>query len=177
VIPTIETERLRLRGHSEGDYDACAAMWAEPEVVRYISGVPSTRAQTWMRLLTYPGLWGILGFGYWAVEERATGAYVGDVGFADFHREIEPSISGIPELGWVLAPRAHGKGYATEAVRAAAAWADRNIDVPRTVCIVDPRNLASIRVAEKGGFVEIARTTYKDEPTVMFERARDLAPQ
>jgi RimJ/RimL family protein N-acetyltransferase len=147
-------------------------MWADPRVVRYITGVPSTGAQTWMRLLTYPGLWGMLGYGYWAVEDRATGTYVGDVGFADFRREIEPPIAGVPEIGWVLAPQVHGKGYATEAVRAALAWADEHIGVPRTVCIVDPQNLASIRVAEKAGFTEIARTTYKGDPTVMFERLR-----
>lgn len=172
MVPIVETERLVLRAHRTADYDACAAMWADPRVVRYITGVPSTGAQTWMRLLTYPGLWGMLGYGYWAVEDRATGTYVGDVGFADFRREIEPPIAGVPEIGWVLAPQVHGKGYATEAVRAALAWADEHIGVPRTVCIVDPQNLASIRVAEKAGFTEIARTTYKGDPTVMFERLR-----
>ena len=130
MIPTVETDRLILRAHGTADYDACVALWADPITVRHISGVPSTPTQTWMRLLTYPGLWGILGFGYWAVEERATGTYIGDVGFADFRREIVPSIAGFPELGWVISPRVHGKGYATEAARAALAWADRNIDVP-----------------------------------------------
>jgi len=172
VIPIVETARLILRAHGAADYDACVAMWADPLVVRHISGVPSTPAQTWMRLLTYPGLWGILGFGYWAVEERASGAYIGDVGFADFRRELVPSIAGIPELGWVIAPQAHGKGYATEAAGAALAWADANIDAARTVCIIDPANLASIRVAEKSGFREVTKTTYKGEPTVLFERLR-----
>jgi len=172
VTPTVETERLILRAHRAEDYDACVALWADPAVVRHISGVPSTAAQTWMRLLTYPGLWAILGFGYWAVEERATGRYIGDVGFADFRREIVPSIAGTPELGWVISPRVHGMGYATEAARAALAWGDANVDAPRTVCIIDPANLPSIRVAEKAGFREIARTTYKNDPTVLFERAR-----
>ncbi|MDQ2991350.1 MAG: GNAT family N-acetyltransferase [Candidatus Eremiobacteraeota bacterium] len=172
MIPDVETARLVLRAHRTADYDACAAMWADPIVVRHISGVPSTGAQTWMRLLTYPGLWGMLGFGYWAVEERATGAYIGDVGFADFRREIVPSIAGIPELGWMIAPAAHGKGYATEAASAALAWADANIDAPRTACIISPENVASIRVAEKCCFREIAQTTYKGDPTIMFERAR-----
>jgi len=63
-------------------------------------------------------------------------------------------------------------GYATEAARAALAWGDANVDAPRTVCIIDPANLPSIRVAEKAGFREIARTTYKNDPTVLFERTR-----
>ena len=78
-----------------------------------------------------------MGFGHWAVEEKASGDFIGDLGFADFKRDIQPSIQGLPELGWVLASRAHGKGYATEAVRAAIAWgaahrvqADRMFDPP-----------------------------------------------
>jgi len=147
-------------------------MWADPDVTRFIGGTPSTRAQSWMRLVTYGGLWRMLGYGYWAVVERATGAYVGDVGFADFKREIEPPIEGVPEAGWVLSPSVHGRGYASEAVAAALAWVDANVAAARTVCIIAPENAPSIRVAQRAGYVEIARTTYKDEPTLMFERHR-----
>jgi len=44
VIPIVETARLILRAHGAADYDACVAMWADPLVVRHISGVPSTPA-------------------------------------------------------------------------------------------------------------------------------------
>lgn len=147
-------------------------MWADPTVTRYIGGMPSTRAQSWMRLVTYGGLWRMLGYGYWAIVERAGGAYVGDVGFADFRREIEPSIEGVPEAGWVLDRAFHARGYASEAIASALRWADEHLDVPRTVCIIAPENAASIRVAEKAGYREIVRTSYKDEPTLMFERLR-----
>lgn len=169
-VPVIETSRLKLRGHQVDDFAALAAMWAEPEVVRHITGTPSTEQQSWARLLNYAGHWTLMGFGYWAVEDKATGLYAGDLGFADFKRVIEPSIRGTPELGWVLAPRFQGKGYATEAVRAATAWADATFTGGRTVCMISPENLASIRVAEKGGFKEFARTTYVGSPTIMYER-------
>jgi len=74
------------------------------------------------------------------------------IGFADFKRDITPSIRGLPEMGWVLTSAHHGKGYATEGVRAALAWADEHLRTERTVCLINPDNAASIRVAEKAGY-------------------------
>jgi RimJ/RimL family protein N-acetyltransferase len=170
MIPVIETARLRLRAHRPGDFAACAAMWALPEVVRYIGGKPFTIEEVWARVLRYTGHWQWLGFGFWALEEKSTGAFAGDLGFAEFKREIEPSIQGIPEIGWVLAPHAQGKGYATEAVRAVVAWGDQHFDRARTVCLIHPENHPSLRVAEKCGYKEFHRTTYKGQPTLILER-------
>ena len=171
-IPVIETERLRLRAHSPNDFAACCAMWADPVVTKYIGGKPSTTQQTWARILTYGGHWVHLGYGYWAVEEKATGTFVGELGFADFKRDIAPSMQNVPELGWALATPAHGKGYATEAVRAATAWGDRNLASARTVCLINPENVASIRVAQKCGFHEFASGELGGVSTLFFERYR-----
>lgn len=171
-VPIIETARLTLRAHRAEDLDTCAAMWSSPIVTRYIGAKPSSRTDTWMRMLRYAGLWSMLGYGYWAVEERASSRFVGDVGLADFYRELTPSIRGIPEAGWVLDPACHGQGYATEALRAALAWADVNIMHDETACIIAPENVASIRVAEKAGYIERARTTYHNAPTILFMRSR-----
>lgn len=170
-IPVLETERLRLRSHALADFPDCAAMWSDPVVTRYIGGAPSSEQKTWLRLLGYRGHWSLLGFGYWAVEEKRSGRFIGELGFADFKRGLEPSIDGSPELGWALAPAAHGKGYATEGLRAATAWGDRRFGAARTVCLIDPDNLASIHVARKCGYRELRRASYKDEPTIVFERA------
>ena len=169
-IPVIETERLTLRGHRIDDFAECAAMWADPVVTRYIGGTPSTQEATWSRMLRYVGHWALLGFGYWAIEDKAKGAFVGELGFADFKRDIEPSLEGMPELGWAFASHVHGKGYATEAVRAAVAWGDAHFGSARTVCLIAPENLASVRVAEKCGYREFQRTTYKGQPTLLFAR-------
>jgi RimJ/RimL family protein N-acetyltransferase len=159
-----------MRGHRAEDLDASAAMWGDPIVVRYIGGRPSTREEAWSRVLRYAGHWCLLGFGYWAMEEKASGRFVGEVGFADFKRDITPSFEGTPESGWALAPWAHGKGYATEALGAALAWGDSNFPSKGTVCLIDEGNEASVRVATKCGYAESARTTYKGASGVVFRR-------
>jgi RimJ/RimL family protein N-acetyltransferase len=170
--PMLHSPRLLLRPHRAADLDACAAMWAHPEVTKHIGGRVLSRNETWKGILQYAGLWTVLGYGYWAIEEISSGDFVGDVGFADFYREIEPSIAGIPEAGWALHPRFFGRGYATEALRAALQWGDENLNSDRTVCIIAPENAASIRVAEKNGYRQILQTTYKDEATLLFDRTR-----
>src|SRR5271166_4392110 len=115
AVPVIETERLRLRCHRVGDFAECAAMWADAAVTRYLGRDPLTAEEVWARLLRYVGHWAALGFGFWAVEEKASGRFVGDLGFMDFKRDLEPSLDDVPEMGWILASQAHGKGYATEA--------------------------------------------------------------
>lgn len=169
-IPEIETERLRMRGHRMGDFEDCFAMWAEPEVTRYTTGKPQTREEVWARLLRYLGHWAVMGFGYWVLEEKATGRFVGELGFVDWKREVEPAIEGMAEMGWILVPRVHGKGYATEAARVAMDWGEKHLDAMKVVCMIDPANAASIRVAGKIGFREYARTSYKGMPTILFER-------
>lgn len=168
----IETERLRLRPHRVEDFDACCIIWGNPAVTRYIGGRPQTHEECWSRLLRYAGHWAMLGYGYWAVEEKATGRFIGDVGFSDFRRELDPSFGfgASPEIGWVLSTAVHGKGYATEAVRAALAWGEARFEHGRFVCMIHPDNSASSRVALKVGFKPYARTNYKEAPTVLYER-------
>jgi RimJ/RimL family protein N-acetyltransferase len=173
VAPVLRTQRLTLRGHRVEDLDACAAMWADPVVIRHIGGRPFTPEEAWSKVLRYAGLWALLGFGYWVVEESASGRFVGEVGFADFHRDVTPSLGDSPEGGWVLATWAHGAGFATEALRGALAWTDQHLPGRATVCIVHPDNGASLRVADKCGYREIARGTYKGGPTVVFRRAHE----
>ncbi len=86
--PRIRTERLVLRGHRLDDFPDALAMWSDPDVTRFIGGVPSTEQQVWSRMLSYAGHWSLPGFGYWAVEEAASGAFIGELGFANFKRDI-----------------------------------------------------------------------------------------
>ena len=188
VVPIIETQRLRLRGPRPEDFPDSAALWSDPVVVRFTGGKPLSEEEVWARLLRYVGHWDWMGFGYWIVEEKTTGHFAGEVGFSDWKREMKPSLQGLPELGWVLASRVHGQGYATEAARAAIQWAhsqfregtssSSNMSVESAIapelgsacmtCIIHPEHARSIRVAEKCGFKELLRTSYRGEPTIVF---------
>jgi RimJ/RimL family protein N-acetyltransferase len=128
-----------------------------------------------LRILSYRGHWALLGFGYWAVQEKASGRFIGELGFADFKRAMNVSLEGMPELGWALAPWAHGKGYATEALRAAVAWGDEQFQSPRTVCIIHRENRRSFRVAEKLGYNIVLRTPTDAEPDAIL--SREVSPQ
>ena len=97
---------------------------------------------------------------------------VGQIGFADFKRDMKPSIEGEPELGYVFAPSVHGQGIATEACAAALAWADRNLDAPSYPAIISPENEASIRLAERLGFKREPDAVYRGEKIALFRRPR-----
>ena len=170
MVPVIETERLRMRGHTVGDLDPTAAMWADPDVVRHLSGKPSTREESWGRLQRYVGIWALLGYGFWLLEEKATGRFVGEAGFADFKREMEPRFTE-PEHGWALAKWAHGQGFASEALAAQLRWAEDHFGRVPFVCMINTDNAASIRLAEKHGYRDFARSSYKDVATILFRRS------
>lgn len=128
-------------------------LWSTPEVVRFISGTPSTREESWARLLRYLGHWSAFGFGFFVVTDRTTGRYLGECGMMDFRREIDPPLlDGMAEAGWVFAAEAWGQGLATEAMAEVMAWYETRTDAPPAACIIAPENAASIRVATKLGF-------------------------
>lgn len=168
--PIFETERLVFRGHRVDDFENCAALWADPEVVRFISGTPFTAEASWARLLRYIGHWPAVGYGYWVAEAKDDGRFVGEVGFADYKRDITPSLAGKPEAGWVLTTAEHGKGLATEAVKGITSWADRFLTHGETVCIFDPEHQASIHVGQKAGYSGDTIATYHDRPTLIMSR-------
>ncbi|MDQ6647420.1 MAG: GNAT family N-acetyltransferase [Pseudomonadota bacterium] len=169
IVPVLETPRLRLRAHRVEDFQPLADMWADPQVYRHLSARASTREESWLRLLRYAGLWNFLGYGCWAVEERSTGRCIGDLGYADFKRGI-PALEGVPEMCWVLAAQAHGKGYASEALTAAMAWGQTHFGDHHCACIISPDNAGSIKVATKAGFRPAGQTIYRDEPILWFIR-------
>ena len=171
AAPVLKTDRLTLREHRLEDFPAIAAMWTDPAVTRHIGGKPRPKEVVWTNFLRAAGLWAHLGYGYWVVVERASGDLIGEAGFGDFKREIVPSIEGEPELGYVLASKAHGKGYGSEITRALVAWGDLHFsNDQRMSCIVDPENIASLRVAEKCGFRETARGTYQGDEIIILHR-------
>ena len=112
----------------------------------------------------------MLDYGFFAVIEKQTGLYLGQTGFSDFQRELGGDFDPYPEAGWMFAQAAHGKGYATEAALAAHEWFDRERGRQRSVCIIDPPNTASIRVAGKLGYRAIGERPFRDASVLAFER-------
>jgi RimJ/RimL family protein N-acetyltransferase len=170
--PRIEAERLVLRGFRPGDLEALAAIWSDETVVRHIGGQKLSREDSWRRSLAACGQWPFVGFGYWVVERKSDGRVIGQAGFADFKRDMRPSIEGEPELGYVFAPEVHGQGLAGEACKAALEWADTNLDAASYPAIISPENEASIRLAERLGFRRASDATYRGETIALFRRER-----
>lgn len=167
--PVLQTQRLILRGHTLDDFVGCSRLWTNPDVTRFIGGRPSTQEEVWSRILRYAGHWQLLGFGYFVGVDRQSNEIVGEFGLANFHRDIDPPFGDTPEAGWAMLPDYHGKGLAREAMEAVLTYADSK-RIPKTVCMIDPANAASIRLAETLGFREYARTTYQKHSSILFER-------
>lgn len=166
--PVLETPRLVLRPHRAEDFDALHALWTHPETYRHITGRPSRREESWSRLLRYAGHWRIMGYGYWAIEEKATGRFIGEAGFADYRRDMEPSFGSTPEMGWLIAPEVHGKGYGSEATRCIVDWGRGNLQSSDCACMISPENAASVALARKLGFVQTGTASYTGDAVLLM---------
>jgi len=166
----ITTTRLILAPVTLDDFEESYAMTADPETTAYISAKPFTREETWGRTLRNIGHWAAFGYGIFTVRERSTGAYVGETGLAHFARGLGEAFDPFPEGAWVLARQTHGKGYATEAVLAVHGWMAGHKPTPRTVCIIDPDNAPSLRVAGKLGYRPFGQTEYRAKTVIMLVR-------
>ncbi|OGX85674.1 GNAT family N-acetyltransferase [Hymenobacter glacialis] len=170
-VPVLDTSRLVLRGFRADDFEPWLALSRTPAYHRYFGPEAMPAEEVWKLLLRSAGHWVVMGYGFWAVEEKASGRFIGAMGFVNLKRELSPSLGDAPEIGWVLDPALHGQGYASEAVAAVLAWGHARFGPVRTVCIIHPDNAPSMKVAARFGYHEFARTTYHDQPIVLFERA------
>jgi RimJ/RimL family protein N-acetyltransferase len=141
----LETERLIMRMWREEDFEAYASLCADPDVMRYLGGKPFDRTEAWRHMAMMIGHWHLLGYGHWAVEEKASGRFLGRLGF------LNPA--GWPgfELGWTLGKEFWGRGYATEGARRALAYAFTELDRDHVISCIHPDNAPSIRVAKRLG--------------------------
>jgi RimJ/RimL family protein N-acetyltransferase len=147
AAPALETPRLILRGWRPDDFEPYAAMLADDETARFITakGRALSKAEAWNETVWLIGHWQLLGYGMFVVEERSTGAFLGRIG------PLNPPWWPAFEMAWSLAPWALGKGYATEAARAAIGWSFESFPLERIVSIIHPLNRASQKVAERLG--------------------------
>ncbi len=146
--PTLETARLRLVPLGPEHVEPMIAMQSDPETMRFLGdGTPQTRAIAWRAVAAMIGHWEIRGFGLWAVEDKASGAFLGRMGL------WEPEGWECPEISYALATVARGHGYASEGARAVLAQGNRQLAARLhtqkmgLASFIRRDNIASIRVA------------------------------
>jgi RimJ/RimL family protein N-acetyltransferase len=159
-------------GHTLKDFPAHAAMWIDERTLRHIGGPPRNEEELWTRFLRNVGQWQLMGSGMWALEDKASGAYAGAVGFIYGKRMMDIPYRDEPEMGWVIAPDFHGKGLAREAVAKILSWGDAHLEAAESWCMISPANLASRKVAVGAGFREAGRAKYKEIEMLTFLRPR-----
>jgi len=170
MIPVLQGKAVRLRGFAWADFRPFARMWQETEVARHIPFAPVAESQSWARFNANTYRWADHGFGNWAVCDHA-GEFLGTTGF--FHRA--PTGDEPLEAGWVFASAAHGQGYASEAVALSHEWLDRQEFGGVSRCMMDMDHVASIRVAEKCGYVHLRDDTDVYGAVRIMERRPGLA--
>lgn len=145
---SIETERLKLRPFEARDVEAHVEMMRDPAVAAFLTpdGKPRHYGDEWRAAAMLIGHWQIRGFGFFTVEEKSTGDWVGRVG------PWQPGGWPGLECGWSIAPHYWGKGYAPEAAIASIKWTfDRFPELARIISVIDPDNANSQHVARKVG--------------------------
>lgn len=159
-IPTLASERLILRPFRASDFEPMAAFFADPASAYY--GGPAPRDEAWRKFAVYSGHWLLRGYGPWALEDRATGDYVGLSGL------WYPEGWAEPEITWALVPGAHGKGYATEAARRALRAAYEDFGWTTAVSVVSVHNTASQAVAQRLGATLEREIGYRHGPAYLY---------
>ncbi|QHQ35748.1 GNAT family N-acetyltransferase [Algicella marina] len=167
TIPTIETDRVILRAPKESDIADETSFFASDES-RFVGG-PMTAELTWRAIASVLGHWALRGYGFWALEERSTGAYLGRSGL------WKPEGWPEEEIGWTLMPHARGRGFATEAGRRAREYAYQILGWKTAISLIDPSNAASIAVARRLGAKQ--ETTFEHERHGLMQIWRHPAPE
>ena len=170
IAPTITTERLLLTALAPEYFEQHFATVADPRVsARVGTGQPQPRIEAWRRFCMAAGLWPLLGYGFWAIVDRASGTMIGMGGLAQFERGIA-QLEGVPEVGYAINADWWGRGLTSEFLAAALDWSDTKLAAPETRCIIAPDNAASIRVAEKNGFTRFDTVEHELGGTLAFRR-------
>jgi RimJ/RimL family protein N-acetyltransferase len=164
--PRLETERLVLRPHRMEDFPPFAAFFAGDRA-RFVGG-PLPLRRVWHGFASDVGSWALMGFGAWAIEEKATGDFAGQVGLN------KPAYFPEREIGWILMPGFEGRGFATEAARTARVFAYDTLGWNTAVSYIDPENRRSIAVARRLGATEDERAERFDPKDLVF---RHPAPE
>ncbi len=167
IIPVLETERLILRGIEQRDLEPFAAFYST-DASHFVGG-PIETALAWRKLAAYAGGWVLRGFGQFALEEKATGKFVGIVG--PYHPEGWPE----PEIAWTVVTEFQGKGYAREAALRSLRFAYEDLGWQTACSCMEADNKPSIGVAESLGAICEGKTEIRPFGPALLYRHRSPA--
>jgi len=167
----IETERLILRHLTPDDLDDLAALYADPEVMRFWPR-PYTRAETQVRLEEAMAHEAEHGFGLWATLRKPEGRFIGRCGL------LRQVIDGVDEteVAYMLARSEWGQGLASEAARGITGYAFGTLQLRRLIALIVPENTASVRVAESIGMRFERDYVHKGQLHRVYSTERQVRP-
>jgi [ribosomal protein S5]-alanine N-acetyltransferase len=154
-IPSIETERLLLRGPEAGDFPVYRAFFADPVASRFYGG-PLDQERAWRLLATDLGHWQLRGYGRWAVIEKRSGTMIGGCGL--WWPEGYPRS----ELTWWIMPAARRLGYAREASLAAIRFGYDQLGWNLVETHMNDDNSAARALVERLGGTKLIREQFPD---------------
>ena len=161
VVPTLETERLILRGWQLADAAPFAEICADAELMRYVGG-KMDRIEAWRRMAVYAGSWQLHGYGSFALQDKATGDLAGYCGIYD------PAGWPEREINWGLRRAFLGKGLITEAATRVRGYAYETLGFPTIASCIDMENAASIWVAKRLGATLDRTVDFRGRPMGVF---------
>lgn len=173
MAPYIETERLILREMRRDDFAAFAAIWREPEVVRFIGAEARSEAESWSAFLKNAGSWAIERFGQWAIVRKSDGVFCGQAGFFRAMRGLGADFDAAPEAGWVLGAEFHGQGYGREAVTAAHMWFDAQPFGGKSHAIIEAGHAVSFGLAMRLGYRAMREADFGGARVTLLVRSPD----
>ena len=156
-MPEIETQRLLLRMFSKDDLDDLSTIYADADVMQFLSGHPLTREETAGWLKYFLDGWENFGFGWWAVVSKESGQLIGHCGLQFIH--ITPEV----EVTYGLAKEYWRKGLASESARACLRYGFEELKLERIYALADPGNTGSHRVMQRVGMNYDRTEYYKDD--------------
>lgn len=168
-IPVIETKRLVLRGPEAEDYPNFEATFSSYRA-RFMGG-PLNAYESWMLYAAEIGHWQIHGFGMWMIHDKQTDETYGMAG------GWMPAGWPEREIAWIIWPDAAGHGYALEATNATRSYFYETMGWETAVSYLDPKNLDSIRLAERLGAVKDHDATTIDGNDAVYRHPSPQALQ
>lgn len=162
----LETERLILRSLESGDAGEIYAMRSDADVMRFIREPQKNIGESldWIRLVS--SRWQSEQTGFCAMIERRSGAFVGWCGVWRLEE------TGETEIGYAVAKKFWGKGFAAEAARQFLRYAFAELDAEKVVAVARPENAASIRVMEKIGMSFVRTGKFYNQTLAQYAIAR-----